>query len=136
MGEDQNIGSDDEDLPVLRKLENDIGSTMDLPECGKHDLFSEIHLNELKKLEKQLEQVENEKSLLTQNLKESQSASDKCKSDLENLASRIYKLGSHIRTLEHLGTQTSLKVLPDNKVRFFIRYNYTFNKLVVWFLIE
>jgi len=118
MGGDQNVGSDDEDdLPVLRKLENDIGSTMELPECGKHDLFSEIHLNELKKLEKQLEQVENEKSLLTQNLKESQSASDKCKSDLENLASRIYKLGSHIRSLEHLGTQTS-KVDSDHKVCF------------------
>ncbi|KAF0769492.1 protein bicaudal D, partial [Aphis craccivora] len=115
MSGDQNVGSDDEDdLPVLRKLENDIGSTMELPECGKHDLFSEIHLNELKKLEKQLEQVENEKSLLTQNLKESQSASDKCKSDLENLASRIYKLGSHIRSLEHLGTQTS-KVVSDHK---------------------
>ncbi|XP_025425834.1 protein bicaudal D [Sipha flava] len=117
MGGDQNVGSDDEDdLPVLRKLENDIGSNMELPECGKHDLFSEIHLNELKKLEKQLEQVENEKSLLTQNLKESQSASDKCKSDLENLAARIYKLGSHIRSLEYLGAQTSLKVVPDNKV--------------------
>ncbi|VVC24161.1 Hypothetical protein CINCED_3A006057 [Cinara cedri] len=116
MGGDQNIGSDDEDdlPPVLRKFENDIGSTMELPECGKHDLFSEIHLNELKKLEKQLEQVENEKSLLTQNLKESQSASDKCKSDLENLAVRIYKLGSQIRALEHLGTQTSLKVVPEN----------------------
>ncbi|CAI6361492.1 unnamed protein product [Macrosiphum euphorbiae] len=115
MGGDQNVGSDDkDDLPVLRKLENYIGSTMELPECGKHDLFSEIHLNELKKLEKQLEQVENEKSLLTQNLKESQSASDKCKSDLENLASRIYKLGSHIRSLEHLGTQTS-KVDSEHK---------------------
>lgn len=35
------------------------GSTVDLTsESGKQvDLFSEIHLNELKKLEKQLEQV-------------------------------------------------------------------------------
>ncbi|XP_050521164.1 protein bicaudal D [Daktulosphaira vitifoliae] len=114
MSNDQNISSDDEeDLPTLKKLENDISSTMNLPESGKHDLFSEIHLNELKKLEKQLEQVESEKSLLTQNLKESQLASDKCKNDLENLAIRIYKLGSHIRTLEHLGTQTNNKLVKN-----------------------
>jgi len=73
MNRDQNVGSDnEEEFPVLYKLENDIGSTMELLECGKHDLLSEIHLNELKKLEKQLEQVESEKSLLTQNLKKSQ----------------------------------------------------------------
>lgn len=59
--DDPNVGSDaDDDLP-MKNLEktSKSGSTIDLAsESGKQvDLFSEIHLNELKKLEKQLEQV-------------------------------------------------------------------------------
>jgi len=63
--------------------------------------------------------VENEKSLLTHNLKESQSAFYKYKPDLENVASRIlYKLESHIRSLNILvGTQTS-KVVSGHKICF------------------
>ncbi len=61
IADDPNICSEgDDDLPI-RRLEGNSrsSSTLDLPsESGKQvDLFSEIHLNELKKLEKQLEQV-------------------------------------------------------------------------------
>ena len=60
--DDQAMGSDGEDdLPVLKRIEADLksGSNTDISSpVGKQvDLFSEIHLNELKKLEKQLEQV-------------------------------------------------------------------------------
>jgi protein bicaudal D len=60
--DDQAIGSDGEDdLPVLKRIEADLksGSNADIssPDGKQVDLFSEIHLNELKKLEKQLEQV-------------------------------------------------------------------------------
>lgn len=56
------MGSDGEDdLPVLKRIEADLksGSNSDIrsPDGKQVDLFSEIHLNELKKLEKQLEQV-------------------------------------------------------------------------------
>lgn len=52
-------GSDgEEELPVLKRIEEDLkGSELTSPDGKQVDLFSEIHLNELKKLEKQLEQV-------------------------------------------------------------------------------
>lgn len=65
LKEDQQMVSDGEDdMPVLKRLEADLsGSADDLASPGgkQVDLFSEIHLNELKKLEKQLELVETEK---------------------------------------------------------------------------
>lgn len=52
------MGSDDDDMPVLKRIEADLQNTVLASPDSKHvDLFSEIHLNELKKLEKQLEQV-------------------------------------------------------------------------------
>lgn len=58
MGEEGTLGSDDDDLPVLKRIEADLQSSDLMSSEAKHvDLFSEIHLNELKKLEKQLEQV-------------------------------------------------------------------------------
>lgn len=51
----------DVDLPDLRRiadnLQNDSSIEINSPDGRQVDLFSEIHLNELKKLEKQLEQV-------------------------------------------------------------------------------
>lgn len=58
MGEEGALGSDDDDLPVLKRIEADLQNPeLVSPEAKHVDLFSEIHLNELKKLEKQLEQV-------------------------------------------------------------------------------
>ena len=61
-GEPQTESEGEDDQPALKRLEADIiDSTADKqkPGGGGHvgDLFSEIHLNELRKLEKQLEQV-------------------------------------------------------------------------------
>lgn len=65
MNEDTAIGSDGEEDLALKKIQADLqGSPSDLASPGdarQVDLFSEIHLNELKKLEKQLEALENEK---------------------------------------------------------------------------
>lgn len=57
--DDQALGSDEDELPVLKRIEADLKSSSDLasPDGKQVDLFSEIHLNELKKLEKQVEQV-------------------------------------------------------------------------------
>lgn len=64
IADDQAMGSDGEDdMPVLKRLEADLMKSSakgeeESPDGSKQvDLFSEIHLNELKKLEKQLEQV-------------------------------------------------------------------------------
>jgi len=55
--DDQAMGSDGEDdLPVLKRIEADLKSSTNTdissPDGKQVDLFSEIHLNELKKLEK------------------------------------------------------------------------------------
>jgi hypothetical protein len=46
------------------------------------DLFSEIHLNELQKLEKQLESSEADKSQLSMSLKETRDSLEKTKGEL------------------------------------------------------
>lgn len=108
--DDQTVGSDGEDdLPVLKRIEADLksGSSGDIssPDGKQVDLFSEIHLNELKKLEKQLEQAENEKLLLTQNLRESQSHVERREGELQTFMARLVQLAAHVDSLQHLRHQ-------------------------------
>ncbi|KAL1130080.1 hypothetical protein AAG570_013020 [Ranatra chinensis] len=103
MGDEGALGSDDDDLPVLKRIEADLQSTeLASPEAKHVDLFSEIHLNELKKLEKQLEQVEGEKVALTQTLREAQSCAERSQSELQALMGRLIKLAAHVDSLHHL----------------------------------
>lgn len=102
IGEEGSLGSDDDDMPVLRRIEADLQNTVLASPDSKHvDLFSEIHLNELKKLEKQLEQVESEKVALGQTLRESQSSAERYQSELQALRSGCIKLADHINSLHH-----------------------------------
>lgn len=111
--EDQAIGSDDDELPVLKRIEADLKSSdLASPDGKQVDLFSEIHLNELKKLEKQLEQVEGEKMMLTQTLRDSQSVAEHSQAELQALVARLMQLRAHIDSLEHLRSQAS-KDLPQ-----------------------
>lgn len=114
IAEDQAIGSDDDELPVLKRIEADLKSSdLASPDGKQVDLFSEIHLNELKKLEKQLEQVEGEKMMLTQTLRDSQSVAEHSQAELQALLARLMQLRAHIDSLEHLRGQAS-KNLPQN----------------------
>ncbi|GLH13770.1 Uncharacterized protein GBIM_18271 [Gryllus bimaculatus] len=110
--DDQGVGSDGEDdLPVLKRIEADLksGSSAEIssPDGKQVDLFSEIHLNELKKLEKQLEQAENEKLLLTQNLRESQGSVERSQAELQVLMARLLQLAAHNVVLEKLSLALS-----------------------------
>lgn len=105
--DDHTVGSDGEDdLPVLRRIEADLKSDsvadISSPDDRQVDLFSEIHLNELKKLEKQLEQAETEKQQLTQNLKESQAHVEKRDGELKAFVARLVQLAAHVDSLQHL----------------------------------
>ncbi|XP_017881626.1 protein bicaudal D isoform X2 [Ceratina calcarata] len=111
--DDQTICSDGEDdSPALRRIEADLKTQ----EAGTSatdkqvDLFSEIHLNELKKLEKQLELAESEKVHLTQNLRESQYAVEKSQNELQSFVTRIVQLAAHVQSLHHLHSK-----LPDKQ---------------------
>ncbi|XP_011869463.1 PREDICTED: protein bicaudal D isoform X2 [Vollenhovia emeryi] len=103
--EDQTICSDGEDdSPALRRIEADLKTQEPGTSAADKqvDLFSEIHLNELKKLEKQLELAETEKAHLTQNLRESQYAVEKSQTELQSFVARIVQLAAHVQSLHHL----------------------------------
>ncbi|XP_043663741.1 protein bicaudal D isoform X2 [Vespula pensylvanica] len=103
--EDQTICSDGEDdPPALRRIEADLKTQEPGTSATDKqvDLFSEIHLNELKKLEKQLELAESEKVHLTQNLRESQYAVEKSQGELQTFIARIMQLTAHVQSLQHL----------------------------------
>lgn len=103
--EDQTICSDGEDdPPALRRIEADLKTQEPGTSAADKqvDLFSEIHLNELKKLEKQLELAESEKVHLTQNLRESQYAVEKSQGELQTFIARIVQLTAHVQSLQHL----------------------------------
>lgn len=117
MADDQNMGSDGEDdLPGLKRLEADIKSSpaqdLNSPDDKQLDLFSEIHLNQLRKLEKQLEQAEKEKLLLTQNLRDSQSQIERSQGELQSFISRLMKLAAHVDSLQHLRQKIDKEVAP------------------------
>ncbi|GAB0093880.1 protein bicaudal D [Sergentomyia squamirostris] len=104
--EENNMNSDgDEDLPALKRIEADLSSELKSPDGTKVDLFSEIHLNELKKLEKQLETLESEKKSLTSNLREYQQNLDKSQSDLQAFMARISVLSAHVEALQQVKKQ-------------------------------
>lgn len=104
--EDHSGNSDgEEENLALKRLEADLTTELKTPDGAKVDLFSEIHLNELKKLEKQLESLESEKSHLTSNLREAQTSLDKSQNELQNFMSRVCLLAAHVDSLVQLKKQ-------------------------------
>ncbi|XP_046388436.1 protein bicaudal D [Ischnura elegans] len=87
------------------------GGATSTPAPGHHgkqvDLFSEIHLNEVRRLEKQLEQLEGEKSALTVSMREAQGDADKRAGQLELLRGCVALLAAHSSSLQHLKTKAS-----------------------------
>lgn len=107
--EENNMNSSDceedaRDTSQLKRLENDM-SELKSPDGTKVDLFSEIHLNELKKLEKQLEQLETEKTGLSNNLRDAQQNLDKSQNDMQNFVAKVLLLAAHVDALHHLKKQ-------------------------------
>uniref|UniRef100_A0A8D9EX65 Protein bicaudal D n=1 Tax=Cacopsylla melanoneura TaxID=428564 RepID=A0A8D9EX65_9HEMI len=103
---DQESDGDGEDNPELRRFEDNMNMNhKDNSNQRPVDLFSEIHLNELKKLEKQLEQAEGDKQLLSSSLKQSQSQSEKHQAELTSLKVRLLQLSAHIAALDTLTSQ-------------------------------
>lgn len=103
--DDQTTCSDGEDdSPALRRIEADLKTQEPGTSTASKqvDLFSEIHLNELKKLEKQLELAESEKTILSQNLRDSQHAVEKSQGELQSFVARIVQLAARVQALQHL----------------------------------
>jgi len=96
-GAPSSLGSDnDEEAPVFKKL-NEAGEKEDTEAEGEEsapaeDLFSEIHLGQLKKLERQLENVESEKAGLSTSVREVQDHLDSSRKELATQRARISSL--------------------------------------------
>jgi len=103
-----NSDGEEENL-ALKRLEADLSTELKSPDGTKCDLFSEIHLNELKKFEKQLESMESEKTHLTANLREAQTSLDKSQNELQNFMSRLALLAAHVDALVQLKKQIDVK---------------------------
>ncbi|KAJ8684259.1 hypothetical protein QAD02_020051 [Eretmocerus hayati] len=119
IADEQNICSDGEDdSPALRKIEDDLKTQEPGTSSANKqvDLFSEIHLNELKKLEKQLEVAETDKAMLTQNLKESQSAVEKSQAELQSFIARIVQLAAHVQSLQHIHSKIPEKQAEETTI--------------------
>ncbi|CAL8130584.1 unnamed protein product [Orchesella dallaii] len=112
LHDDHDIGSDSDGEDVRLPEEMDTGR----PQEKQVDLFSEIHLNQMKKLEKQLEGVEGERNALTKSLKEIQDQMEKGKSQVAHLQAAVATIMSHIEALNNLKNEISKKVeKPEDK---------------------
>lgn len=118
------------DLSANSMEEDDIieeeGSTLDgsseTRQTKQMDLFSEIHLNQMKRLEKQLESVEGEKNVLSKSLKEIQEQLEKGKSALGIVQSALISIVSHIDALECLKAQTTERISKQPEVEILVSF--------------
>ncbi|XP_065358520.1 protein bicaudal D [Calliphora vicina] len=107
----------EEDNLALKRFEANLSTELKSPDGTKCDLFSEIHLNELKKLEKQLESMENEKTHLTANLREAQTNLDKSQNELQNFMARLAVLAAHVEALMQLKKQYDHKEFSQEAIK-------------------
>ena len=83
----------------LPGMEEDLTAAVATADSGGQDhLFSEIHLNELKKLEKQLENSESDRSVALTKLKESHAALEKAEEKLSEELAHSAQLEAHLNT--------------------------------------
>merc|ERR1712106_1147565 len=73
------------------------------------DLFSEIHLGQLKKLERQLENVESEKAGLSTNVREVQDHLDSSRKELASQKARLSSLLAYLTDLWKLKEEALAK---------------------------
>lgn len=132
----------EEDSSALKRYEADLSDELNTPDGTKVDLFSEIHLNELKKLEKQLENLESEKSHLTVNLSEVQQHLDKSQNEMQNFMARLSVLVAHVDALQFLKKQVESHTGGDAAIEenarnaFSERLHRTLNSYSNWFALS
>lgn len=109
-GAPSSMGSEgDEEAPVFKKMDDteDTADEQEDPMAGDEsapaeDLFSEIHLGQLKRLEKQLESSETEKQKLCTSAKEVQEALEAARREVVVQRARVAELLAHCAQLDRL----------------------------------
>ncbi|XP_013411673.1 protein bicaudal D isoform X2 [Lingula anatina] len=105
------------DQPALKRIEADfLVSTPKIAPVTpvQGDLFSEIHLTEVRKLEETLEQTELEKSEISRNFEESQSQLEELKKELELQKEKVQSLQAHINAVSTVQDAKSLVAELDD----------------------
>lgn len=91
-----------EDNNALQKIESDMinsDSFVNQPQSLEGSLFAEVHINEIKKLERLLEDSDNQKCVLSQRLNDTQSILDKTQQDLENQKNKIDEIFEKLKNM-------------------------------------
>lgn len=119
ISEDTGMGSDGEEdnIPGLKRIEDSLSVTssqLTSPDDKHVDLFSEVHLNELRKLEKHLESLEKEKMCLTQNLKDNQIMVEKSQGELQAFMSRLMQISAHVESLQQMAQKVDCTIKGPN----------------------
>jgi len=117
-GAPSSIGSDgDEEAPVFKKISDEIKNNDDEESAPiSEDLFSEIHLGQLKKLEKQLENSETEKESLTTNVKEVQENLETARKEVVGQKAKVSELLAYVAEFTKLkDSNKNIPMTPDMK---------------------
>lgn len=111
-GAPSSMGSDgDEEAPVFKKMSDDMRDNEEDDESAPaEDLFSEIHLGQLKKLEKQLENSETEKVSLTTNVREVQDNLESARKEVSGQKAKVSELLAYITELTKLKDEDATKL--------------------------
>jgi len=111
-GAPSSMGSDgDEEAPVFKKMSDDMRDAEEDDEAAPaEDLFSEIHLGQLKKLEKQLENSETEKLSLTTNVREVQDNLESARKEVSGQKAKVSELLAYITELTKLKDEDATKL--------------------------
>ena len=114
-GAPSSMGSEgDEESPVFKKMgegeEGEEGNEQPEDSAPAEDLFSEIHLGQLKKLERQLDTSEGEKQNLTVNMKELQSNLDITRSEATAQKAKVAELLAYLVDLDKLASDENSRL--------------------------
>jgi Microtubule-associated protein Bicaudal-D len=121
-GAPSSMGSEgDEEVPVFKKMDDAEDNGDDQEEAmavsggmeesaPAEDLFSEIHLGQLKRLEKQLESSETEKQKLCVNAKEVQESLEAALREVSTQRARVAELLAYCAHLDKLTTDEDLQL--------------------------
>ena len=115
-GAPSSMGSDaDEDAPVFKKVSEEVKAPQEEEdESGPaEDLFSEIHLGQLKKLEKQLENSETEKMSLSLNVREIQDNLEAARREALGQKAKVSELLAFVGELTKLNTEDAAKLFQS-----------------------
>jgi len=106
-GAPSSMGSDaDEEAPVFKKMSEDSTEIENDDEnAPAPDLFSEIHLGQLKKLEKQLENSETEKISLSSNVREVQDNLESARKEVLAQKAKVSELLAYITEFTKLNDE-------------------------------